>query len=140
MVLARKEREKGDGIRMVRPNEQRLLAYRKGDKPWSWIFQQFSNRIPPPVRTRCNMLWLETKRLLVGGLVSSSSSVAYLSLSVCRDEYLKGTFSHCQLVASQEQVQSREATFKARVIRESDVWVEYHKESRGVDIGSRQSL
>jgi hypothetical protein len=26
------------------------------------------------------------------------------------------------------------------VIRESDAWVEYHKESREVDIGSRQSL
>jgi hypothetical protein len=99
----RKEREKGDGIKgtgMVRPNEQRLLAYRKGDKPWSWVFQQFSNRISPPVRTRCNMLRPETNRFLEGGLVSSSSSVDYLSLSVCRDEYLKGTLSLCQLVAS----------------------------------------
>ncbi|KAH6662058.1 hypothetical protein B0J14DRAFT_571244 [Halenospora varia] len=30
-------------------NEQRLLAYWKEDKPWSWIFQQFSNRTPPVV-------------------------------------------------------------------------------------------
>jgi hypothetical protein len=83
------------------------------------------------------MLQLETNRLPAGGLVSSSSSVAYLSLSVCRDEYLKGTLSLCQPVVSREQVRAREAAFKARRIRGSDAWAEYHKENRGVDIGSR---
>ena len=39
-------------------DEQRLLAYRKEDKPWSWIFQQFPNRTPPAVRTRLNIVRL----------------------------------------------------------------------------------
>jgi hypothetical protein len=37
-------------------DEQRLLAYKKEDKPWSWIFKKFPGRTPPAVRTRWNML------------------------------------------------------------------------------------
>jgi hypothetical protein len=37
-------------------DEQRLLAYRKEDKPWNWIFKKFSGRTPAAVRTRWNMI------------------------------------------------------------------------------------
>jgi hypothetical protein len=37
-------------------DEQRLLGYKKENKPWSWIFRKFPNRTPPAVRTRWNMI------------------------------------------------------------------------------------
>ena len=37
-------------------DEQRLLAFKKEDKPWSWIFRRFPSRTPAAVRTRWNML------------------------------------------------------------------------------------
>jgi hypothetical protein len=37
-------------------DEQRLLAYKKEDKSWSWIFQKFPTRTPAAVRTRWNMV------------------------------------------------------------------------------------
>jgi hypothetical protein len=37
-------------------DEQRLLAYKKEDKPWDWIFGKFPGRTPPAVRTRWSMI------------------------------------------------------------------------------------
>jgi hypothetical protein len=37
-------------------DEQRLLAYRKEGKSWSWIFRKFPGRTPGAVRTRCHMV------------------------------------------------------------------------------------
>lgn len=37
-------------------DEQRLLAYKKEGKPWSWIFRKFPGRTPGAVRTRLNMV------------------------------------------------------------------------------------
>jgi len=38
-------------------DEQRLLAYKKTDKFWDWIFGKFQSRTPAAVRTRWNMVW-----------------------------------------------------------------------------------
>jgi len=37
-------------------DEQRLLAYKKEDKPWDWIFGKFPGRTRLAVRTRWNMI------------------------------------------------------------------------------------
>jgi hypothetical protein len=37
-------------------DEQRLLAYKKEGKSWSWIFRKFPGRTPGAVRTRCHMV------------------------------------------------------------------------------------
>jgi hypothetical protein len=37
-------------------DEQRLLAYKKEDKSWDWIFGKFPGRTPAAVRTRWNMV------------------------------------------------------------------------------------
>jgi hypothetical protein len=37
-------------------DEQRLLAYKREDKSWSWIFRKFLNRSPTAVRPRWNMV------------------------------------------------------------------------------------
>jgi hypothetical protein len=37
-------------------DEQRLLAYRKEGKSWSWIFRKFLGRTPRAVRTRCHIV------------------------------------------------------------------------------------
>ncbi|MCJ1357538.1 MAG: hypothetical protein MMC33_007534 [Icmadophila ericetorum] len=37
-------------------DEQRLLAYKKADKSWDWIFGKFPGRTPAAVRTRWNMV------------------------------------------------------------------------------------
>jgi hypothetical protein len=62
-----------------------------------------------------------------GGQAVAQALCAFLSLGVCRDEYLKGTLSLCQPVASREQGLSREAAFKVSRMRGSDAWVEYHR-------------
>jgi hypothetical protein len=33
-------------------DEQRLLAYKKEDKSWEWIFRKFPGRTRPAIRTR----------------------------------------------------------------------------------------
>ena len=38
-------------------DEQRLLAYKKEDKSWDWIFGKFPGRTPAAVLTRWNMVW-----------------------------------------------------------------------------------
>jgi hypothetical protein len=42
-------------------DEQRLLAYKKEGKPWSWIFRKFPGRTPGAVRTRLNMVQARVK-------------------------------------------------------------------------------
>ena len=37
-------------------DEQRLLAYKKEDKSWEWIFKKFPGRTPAAVRTRWTMV------------------------------------------------------------------------------------
>jgi hypothetical protein len=37
-------------------DEQRLLAYKKEDKSWEWIFRKFPGRTRPAIRTRWNMI------------------------------------------------------------------------------------
>jgi hypothetical protein len=37
-------------------DEQRLLAYKKEEKSWKWIFGKFPGRTRPAVRTRWNMI------------------------------------------------------------------------------------
>jgi hypothetical protein len=37
-------------------DEQRLLAYKKEGKSWSWIFRKFPGRTPGAVRTRRHMV------------------------------------------------------------------------------------
>lgn len=37
-------------------DEQRLVAYKKEDMSWNWIFQKFPTRTPAAVRTRWNMV------------------------------------------------------------------------------------
>ena len=37
-------------------DEQRLLAYKKEDKSWDWIFGKFPGRTPAAVRTRWNIV------------------------------------------------------------------------------------
>jgi hypothetical protein len=37
-------------------DEQRLLAYKKEDKSWKWIFRKFPGRTRPAIRTRWNMI------------------------------------------------------------------------------------
>jgi hypothetical protein len=37
-------------------DKQRLLAYKKENKSWSWIFRKFRNRTPPAMRTPQNMI------------------------------------------------------------------------------------
>ena len=37
-------------------DQQRLLAYKKENKSWSWIFGKFPSRTPLAVRTRWNMI------------------------------------------------------------------------------------
>jgi len=37
-------------------DEQRLLAYKKEGKSWSWIFRKFPGRTQPAIRTRWNMV------------------------------------------------------------------------------------
>lgn len=37
-------------------DEQRLLAYKKEDKSWDWIFKKFPGRTPATVRTRWTMV------------------------------------------------------------------------------------
>jgi hypothetical protein len=48
------------GTRMNVPwdpiDEQRLLAYKKEDKPWKWIFHQFPGRTQPTTRTRLKIV------------------------------------------------------------------------------------
>ncbi|KAF8847628.1 hypothetical protein BDZ45DRAFT_699052 [Acephala macrosclerotiorum] len=86
------------GMRMNIPwsdlNEQPLLAYKKEGKFWEWIFSKFPGTTRPAIR----------------GRAVAQALYAYLSLSICRDEYLKGTLSLCRPVASREQVQSRESS------------------------------
>lgn len=42
-------------------DEQRLLAYKREDKPWDWIFRKFPGRTPAAVRTRWNMIRLRVE-------------------------------------------------------------------------------
>jgi hypothetical protein len=42
-------------------DEQRLLAYKKEDKSWDWIFKKFSGRTPAAVRTRWTMVQRRVK-------------------------------------------------------------------------------
>jgi len=37
-------------------DEQRLVAYKKEDKSWEWIFRKFPGRTRPAIRTRWNMI------------------------------------------------------------------------------------
>jgi hypothetical protein len=55
-----KDEQKRSSTKMNTPwsglDEQRLLAYKKEGKPWSWIFGKFPLRTRPAVRTRWNMI------------------------------------------------------------------------------------
>jgi hypothetical protein len=42
-------------------DEQRLLAYKKEDKPWDWIFDKFPGRTPAAIRTRWTMVQRRVK-------------------------------------------------------------------------------
>jgi hypothetical protein len=42
-------------------DEQRLLAYKKEDKSWNWIFKKFPGRTPVAVRTRWTMVQRKVK-------------------------------------------------------------------------------
>jgi hypothetical protein len=42
-------------------DEQRLLAYKKEDKSWDWIFKKFPDRTPAAVRTPCTMIQRRVK-------------------------------------------------------------------------------
>ncbi|KAH0535945.1 hypothetical protein FGG08_007156 [Glutinoglossum americanum] len=52
--------KQGSSTRMNIPweavDEQRLLAYKKEDKSWDWIFKKFPGRTPAAVRTRWTMV------------------------------------------------------------------------------------
>jgi hypothetical protein len=54
------KKKQGSSTRMNIPwepvDEQRLLAYKKEDKSWEWIFKKFPGRTPAAVRTRWTML------------------------------------------------------------------------------------
>jgi hypothetical protein len=42
-------------------DEQRLLAYKKEDKSWDWIFKEFPDRTPAAVRTPWTMIQRRVK-------------------------------------------------------------------------------
>jgi len=50
-------RSRAQTRRLWKPlDEQRLLAWKRENKSWKWIFSQFPNRTPGAIRTRVNML------------------------------------------------------------------------------------
>jgi len=60
MTRIRVKKKQDSSTRMNIPwepvDEQRLLAYKKEDKSWEWIFKKFPGRTPAVVRTRWTMV------------------------------------------------------------------------------------
>jgi hypothetical protein len=110
-----------------------LLAYKNEDKFWEWIFGKFPGRTPAAVHTLDHGIAQSQMSFLLQWTGSSSSSVCLL---VPRP--LLGRISDEDLILLSASPNAGARTVEGSGVKDQmHGWVEYHKENREVDIGSR---